>query len=124
MSAATKRTFLNRAFHPDGCHACAVSGMVNASDEVLHAEFVSTQRSLDTVSDDVVQRAIERASWMVDVLVRGECPIDMESAIGEGEGVCADCGSPCAVLTLHELLVKFYLAMRLEEEDARGQLVR
>lgn len=124
MSAATKRTFLNRAFHPDGCHACAVSGMVNASDEVLHAEYVSTQRSLDTVPDIVVERAIERAAWMVDVLVRGECPVDMASSFGEGEGVCADCGAPCAVVTLQELLVKYYLAMRLEEEDARGQLVR
>lgn len=124
MSAAVKRAFLHRAFHPIGNHACAMSGMIDASPDVEIAEFQATQVALNAIPDEVIERALERASWVSDVISSDAWGgvLDTARTTGNGVGVCPDCGEPCSIVTLQEILVKFYIAMRLE--DAHGQLVR
>jgi hypothetical protein len=122
MSA--KRTFLFRAFHPVGVMACNMAGLPPASGDVDTAEYLATQRTLDSIPEQVIEQTIEHARWMVEVLASDdwEVPIDPTGQVGSGQAVCPDCGAECEAITLEEILVKFYIAMRLEE--ARGQLVR
>jgi hypothetical protein len=121
MSTATaKRTFLYRTFHPIGQHVCAMSGMPAASADVDTAQFDATQIALDSVPDRVIEHVIERARWVTDVIGSTDwgCYLDINGELGDDvERVCPDCGMSYAVMTLQEVLVKFYLAMRLEDFD-------
>ncbi len=118
MIAGIKRRFLFRAFYPLGPKVCAMSGMPGASFDVDCAEYERSQAEIQKIPDSVLNRVIERAKWMSEVVVSDEW-----DTIFQEDGLCPECGEPCGQVTLPEILVKFYVAMRLEEEED-GQLVR
>jgi len=118
MSAGTKRRFLFRAFYPLGPKVCAMTGMPGASYDVDCAEWERSQAEIQAVPDELLDRVIERAKWMSDIVVSE----DWDTVFTE-DGLCPECGEPSGEVTLPEILVKFYVAMRLEEED-HGQLVQ
>jgi len=102
-----------------------VSGMPAASADVDVAQFDATQHALDAVPDSVIEKVIERARWVTDVIGSTDwgCYLDINGQLDDDvERRCPDCGMSYAVMTLQEVLIKFYLAMKLEEFD--GQLVR
>lgn len=120
MSAADKRRFLFRAFYPLGTRVCEISGMPGASFDVNNAEYEHSQADMARVPDELITTAVERAKWMSEVVGSDEW-----HTIFQDDGLCPECGEPCGEVTLPEILVKFYIAMRLTEEDADGQqLVR
>jgi len=101
-----------------------MTGMVGASNDVVAREFEATQERLDSIPEPMIERVLERAAWIIDVINSEEWGgvVDVTAPVGEGEAMCPECGEPCQAITLQEILVKFYLAMKLEEQDE--QLVR
>lgn len=124
MSVASKRAFLYRVFYPLGSSVCAALGMPPPSADVDDAEFFSAHTRMGEIPDSFVLPLIERARWVADGIANTEqlVPIDVIGEIGEGRVECPDCGEESVAITLQEILVKFYMAMKLEECD--GQLVR
>ena len=124
MSAGAKRTFLFRTFQSLGPHVCESLGLPGASADVDIAEWNNAMNRLAMTPDAVVTQVIERARWVVEAIASDEwlVPIDVIGEIGKGTVECPDCGEEATAVTLQEILVKFYMAMRLEEID--GHLVR
>lgn len=112
MIAGIKRRFLFRAFYPLGPKVCAMTGMPGASFDVDRAEWERSQAEIHKISADVLDRVIERAKWMSEVVVSDEW-----ETIFQEDSMCPECGEPCGEVTLPEILVKFYVAMRLDEQD-------
>lgn len=114
MSAGTKRTFLFYAFHPLGPTACHAIGMPSASFDVDEAQFDATQALLESIPQESTTHIVERARWFIEVLSSEQwaMPEHIPTLIGE----------PGEAMSLQEMLVRFYTAMRMEERH--GQLVR
>jgi hypothetical protein len=125
VSAATsKRTFLFYAFHPLGPVACHSIGMPSASFDVDEAQFDATQARLESIPQESTAHICERARWFIEVLGSEQwaMPEHIPGLIGEPFTHCPDCNEPMQTMSMQEMLVRFYTAMRLEE--THGQLVR
>ena len=124
MSGAAKRAFLFRAFHPYGVQACGAVGMPPSSNDVDVAEYDDATTKLQAMPEHLFEAVTEHARWVVDVLNSEDwiTPVDIGGEIGCGKVTCPDCGEENDAITLQELLIRFYISLRLEEID--GQLVR
>jgi len=94
-----------------------MTGMPGASYDVNTAEWERSKRELYDYPEESLDLVIERAKWMSEVVTSDE----WDTVFNE-DGLCPECGESCGGVSLPEILVKFYIAMRLDESDE--QLVR